>query len=376
MQKPEIKSIALNLKQLEPGDIIIVTDTRDSTTVVNTLIRSAQYAQHLLFNKGHHEGVHAAIVARDELGALKIVDVTGKGILCKDIEEKYSYNMFVYRCGRKDLAMKAAEVAYEAFTLYHKKKDQPASINGDKPGTSSDSGSDEAIDTSHEDAELKKPQRQINYSRGMTVHAMVFPVLVLPHHFNSESLTLDTFCSKFVIECFQVAQHRLAKTSDVALGEEIRQYVYLEKTSTVKSLENYLIKHKGFCNYIVPSQQKNIYSILIKGIMAGEIFHQKGSAKTRERAIKAEKVFNDMTKKIAAEHLLDRDDIKHFDLAVLVMREVFKHLPDTSKILTTAYEYGFEEEMLQDSRLTELYLQCFETREAVDMYGEGFEFKF
>ncbi len=374
MQKPELRSIALNLNQLEPGDIIIVTDTRNSTTVVNTLIRGAQKAQELLFDKGHHEGVHAAIVARDDLGALKIVDVTGKGILCKDIEEKYSYNMFVYRCGRKDIAMKAAEVAYEAFKLYSKKKGQPVASDGEKQSTSSDS--DETIEAKKEDADLQKPQREINYSRGMTVHAMVFPVLLFSHHFNSEALTLDTFCSKFVIECFQVAQHKLAKTSDPVARGELMKYIYLEKTSTVKSLENYLIKHKDFCGFILPAQQKIIYSLLIKGIMVGEIFTQKGSSKTRERATTAYKIYNDMAKKIATEHLLERADIKHFDLALLVMREVFKYLPDKSKILAKAYEFGFEEEMLLDPRLTELYLQNFETREPVDMYGEGFDFKF
>ena len=110
--------------------------------------------------------------------------------------------------------------------------------------------------------------------------------------------------------------------------------------------------------------------------MAGEIFHQKGSAKTKQRAIKSEKVFIEMTKKIADQKLLEGNDINQFDLAVCVMREVCKHLHNTSKILATAYEYGFEPEMLQDSRLAELYQHCFETGEAVDVNGERFEFKF
>ena len=58
--------------------------------------------------------------------------------------------------------------------------------------------------------------------------------------------------NQFVIEIYQVAQHRLKRELKLRkeltreLKEEIMNYFYIEKTSTVRSLEHYLQYNAGF----------------------------------------------------------------------------------------------------------------------------------
>ena len=120
-------TFAITREQLLPGDIIIVTDTRRKTTAFNTLTRITQTAQHLLFSKGHSEAVHAQIIARDDKGQLKIIEVNDDGVLMKDIEEKYKYNMFVYRPANRILAKKPARWRIPVIKNIGKSK-KPASL--------------------------------------------------------------------------------------------------------------------------------------------------------------------------------------------------------------------------------------------------------
>lgn len=338
MQQPVEDTFELKRGELLPGDILIVTDTRKQTNSFNKLTVVTQSTQ-VFFNQGHSEAVHAMIVARDETGALKIVEVSDDGVLLTDIKDRYRYNLFVYRPLNRVLAEQAGKVAYEGYQKHHQKKDTTAPEHAD------DLVKDAAANDDKRD--------EIKYSDGNLVHAVAFPILVLPHHFRSTHFSLKSICSKFVIQSFQIAQHQLIEQSP-AMKRDIRKLFKKEKTSSVKSLENYVMKQKGFKQFIVPKEQETIYPTLVKVILVGEITKQKSHKKTAAKAKIAWDTYQQLTNHIDQHKLLTNPNYKPFDLALAVYAAVCAHLPDQSQLEILGYEFGFERHMLKDNRIMQL----------------------
>ncbi len=334
MELPQSNTFAITREELLPGDILIVTDTRRRTNAFNQLTRVTQSAQGLLFAKGHSEAVHAQIIARDDNGDLKIIEVSDDGVLINDIEESYKYNLFVYRPENRILAERAGQVAYAGYKEYRQVKETSH------------------LTEKHETAE-EQARKEITYSDAGLVHAIAFPKLIFPYHFTSTHFTLKTFCSKFVIQCFQIAQHQLIEENP-QMKHVIHRLFKKEKTSSVKSLEDFLRKHKDFTQHIIPKGKERIYPTLIKDFLASEIVRQQQSPKTAESANAAWEIYQQLTSYVEQNDLLQDKRFKSFDISLAILFLVLGHLPKHMKINKQAYEYGFEKRMMNDKRIMAL----------------------
>lgn len=346
------KSYGMTVDKLKEGDVLFITDVRQKSANVNGIIRFGQSLQ-FLFGRGHTNTVHTAIVTLDDEGNKIMVDVTGKGVLAKPLEKEAKYNTYVYRDELfPELMEEAAKVAYEKYKLLRKPKHEED--NGDN-------------DNNNNKQVSQKNGEEINYSAAMTMHAVVFSKLLASYHFESKDVTRNTFCSKFVIECIQVAIERLLSREGTTEEEKkrIRNYFHLEKTSTPKAFEHYLAKQEGFKLYVIPAYNKDVYAIVMVAILRDELFKQKGakSQKTSSKAKVARKELNRLSDLLSQHKALDdkvMNDVTDLDILAAIMQRVTPLLNHKSDLWSKTKKFGLEKTLMKDERITELGSLLFE----------------
>lgn len=320
--------IQITPSELQVGDILIINDLRTKRNALdpNSFIMKAQKMQ-FYFPQGENNVVHASIVVKDpnDNDKLKIADVTKKGAKLSEIKESYPYNIYVYR------AKKSAPLLHQA--------------------------SEVAVNTSQ--------NCDISYSIPLTIHSILFPKLVLPHHFNSKQITSANYCSKYIIECIQVAAHKMGNQNIVTDEQkEISKTFKKEKTSSVKSLMDYLMRNEDFSFFIIPSSEEVYITFMnIIRVKTQEI------AKGYPLALKR---YNELVGVIADNRILEEKEIGHLDVGYIVLTEVLKLIDDkkVKKRFTSIVELkklGLNKKILSDTRIQEQYYKYFERKNNTDL---------
>ena len=65
-------------------------------------------------------------------------------------------------------------------------------------------------------------------------------------------------------------------------------------------------------------------------------------------------IFNQLTRYVEQQDLLQNKDYNQFDLSIAIAFQVLAHLSDHKPFKKKAYEYGFEKPMLKDQRIMTL----------------------
>ena len=338
------EDVSLDVSELWPGDVLIITDKRGfHKNLSNHIITSAQATQ-LFMHLGHSNAVHAALVVLDENGAKKIVDLTGSGLHIKAMEQCYPYTMYCHRCCDREFSETAAKVGFQAFQKHGNDAKEPmvevdenTKIEEEEHGHGGATGGSFHVSTSS--SSLAQEKKEMSYSVTTTVQTIAFPYLFMPWHFRSSHHSLRSFCSKFVIETLQIAQHQiLQKRKDKKEQEALIDMFYLEKTSSVKRLDHYLTKSADFRTYVVPPKGSDVLFNFLKLELLEKL--KKSNKKT------ANALENHLKR---VEKIRSRNSsLKSFDGCLVILKSI---ATEESDILEHAEKFGFEEDMLNDPRI-------------------------
>lgn len=347
------ESIALDPAEMQEGDLFIVTDMRDRKSLVNLIITSAHSSQALLFGKGQAQSVHAGIIALGRNGKPCIVDVTGKGCHVKEIPERFPYNVYCYRMLDPTISKLASKIALECAEGENMVEDEEHPKEEEE----------EYFDANIVDPSDNKKSEEVTYSVLGTVRSVVFPQLLSRHHYKSKAVHPRTFCSKFVIECMQVAQHRhkkLLRAQGVNVTQEMKQEIessfWIERTSTVRALEHYLRFNALFRRFVVPSSDNLFQELIVETVLPI-------AERDNEDALAC---VHDL---IAEVEMFDLKSLgKEFDLCCLVLRQcvpLFSKAESKTTVMKAARKLGgLESQDIEDFRLNSLKQKCFAAVEA------------
>lgn len=304
--KQDFQPIGITPADLRPGDVIFETDHRDKPDMIHKSIRVGQWLQHPLFNQGHRQSIHAAMIVKAEGNKIKYVEVIGDGIFCKELTEMKKFTYYVMRPTNADFAAEMGRIAFFMYKYLHAaprpERVDPDALVVSKPvgfrhvatGNAAKAGEGTRhtpVALRHDgDVEISEPSgfqhkssgaalpqpadalefaaidampisrplssavrgsgEQLQYSQVKAALSILIPYdQIFPGLFKTEcKVSLSNFCSMFVIECMQLAQ------ANLNMGE----YVRLEKRSSPRHLEDYLKRHGDFRSLVLPKDHQTV----------------------------------------------------------------------------------------------------------------------
>lgn len=376
--------------ELRAGDIILETDFRDKPDVIHKAIRVGQFMQSAFFKLGHRQSVHAAIIvqANDIVGRpLKIVEVVGKGILSHDIDQLKKCTYYVLRSKNEKFAEETSRIAYFMYKYLrdHPAPEKPAAPKPDEIVVSAPSGFKHVLKGSKnavvdsDDFVLSAPsnfrhvatgaaalesapfvsrptgftqrghEHRVKYSQSDAALSVVISYeLLFSKVFNTENMvSTDTFCSKFVIECMQLAQNHL----------KLGQYVHLEKRSSPRSLEDYLKRHPDFTWHVIAKNNEKVSGLILE-ILVEEIEKQKTASNpvVRKAGEVADGLLSDVSVRLGLTecgmNLIK--DVSDFDRIAVLLSRVLPVLNWPEAVRTQLQVYGLGLHLLKSDRVINL----------------------
>jgi len=373
--------------ELRAGDIILETDFREKPDVIHKAIRVGQFMQSAFFKLGHRQSVHAAIIvqADDVVGRpLKIVEVVGKGILSHDLEHLKKCTYYVLRSKNEKFAEETSRIAYFMFKYLrdHPAPEKPAAPKAEDIVVSAPSGFRHVVKGSKNanvdaddfaisapsnfrhvasgavaletDSFVSRPtgfaqrghEHRVKYSQSDAALSVVISYeLLFSKVFNTENMvSTDTFCSKFVIECMQLAQNHL----------KLGQYVHLEKRSSPRSLEDYLKRHPDFTWHVIAKNNEKV-SALILEILVEEIGNQKtaSSPVVQKAGETADALLRDISSRLGLTEcgLNLIQDVSDFDRVAVLLSRVLPALNWPEAVRSQLQVYGLGMHLLKSERV-------------------------
>lgn len=372
----EIKSIGMTPQKLRPGDILFETDFREKTHALHKTIRTGQFLQSSSFPDGHRQSVHVLIVvqaddAKDK--PLKVVEVVGKGVRLLELSDLKKCTYFVSRSLCEDFGREYARVAY---FMYKYLRDHPGNrekspsvkpitkitddVEVSRPSgfkhvaTGSSLEQCVAAEVLNRESELRisKPSnftvkgsgQQIQYSRVKAALSILIPYNEpFPEKFKKEiCVSLNNFCSMFVIECMQLTQDSLG----------LKDYIRLQKESSPRSLEDYLKNHDGFSFHVIPKDHEVLVQSVLVDILHAEIKRMKSSNE-----------LDDQKKGKAAESQLEyllelfwatQNNFCDFDKMAVVLSRTLPLLGWPESVLKETRVFGLGNQVLESKDLKEI----------------------
>ena len=376
--------------ELRAGDIILETDFRDKPDVIHKAIRVGQFMQSAFFKLGHRQSVHAAIIAQAEDipgRPLKIVEVVGEGILCHDLSYLKKCTYYVLRSKNEKFAEETARIAYFMFKYLrdHPAPEKPAAPKPDEIAVSAPTGFKHVVKGSKNanvdadefaisapsnfrhvasgaavlknDSFVSRPsgfarrghEHSVKYSQSDAALSVVISYeLFFSHVFNTKDMvSTDTFCSKFVIECMQLAQDHL----------KLGHYVHLEKRSSPRSLEDYLKRHPDFTWHVIAKNNEKVSGLILE-ILSEDIEKRKTASNpvVRKAGEFADGLLRDLSSRLGlTECGFDRiPDVSDFDRIAVLLSRVLPVLTWPEAVRTQLQVYGLGLHLLKSERVAVL----------------------
>ncbi len=389
------QAIGIIPEELRAGDIILETDFRDKPDVIHKAIRVGQFMQSAFFKLGHRQSVHAAIIvqANDVQGRpLKIVEVVGKGILSHDINYLKKCTYYVLRSKNEKFALETARIAYFMYKYLrdHPAPEKPAVLKADEIVLSAPSGFKHVVKGSKnskidpDDFVLSAPsgfrhvasgaaaleevpfvsrptgfaqrghEHRVKYSQSdAALSVLISYELLFSKVFSTDNMvSTDTFCSKFVIECMQLAQNHL----------KMGQYVHLEKRSSPRSLEDYLKRHDDFTWHVIAKNNEKVSGLILE-ILIEEIEKQKAASNpvVRKAGEFAEGLLRDLSSRLGltACSLDSMQDVSDFDRIAVLLSRVLPVLKWPEAVRSQLQVYGLGLHLLNSERVANLAERLF-----------------
>lgn len=411
--KESYRAIGILKEELCVGDVIFETDYRANTHLLHRAFRIGQMLQGLFFPSGHKETVHAAVIARadDIAGApLRVVEVIGKGIKIRSIDELSPCTHFVLRSSKENFAAVLGRTAYYMYKYLRTrelesaplKPPQVAPISEEDTVISGPTGFRhvtsglEGLIAARKALKFEADQpnmvisgptgfaphervgassaasnqgngvnatRQMTYSTMKAVSSIFIPLdSLFPDIYKGtrREVSSESFCSMFIIECMQIAEATCNLDNPISIGP----------TSSPRSLEDYLRNHPDFSLHIIPKKGENISSLILDTVLRDEIDRQISSQYPVEidAGLNANhKLASLMTRlNLNDAHSIEYLDANPFDVVLVILSEVLPYLNYPESVLSVTRLFGMGASLIKSDAAKQLSSDLLPPEESFD----------
>ncbi len=418
------QSIGITKEELREGDIIFETDFRSNTHGLHQAIRFGQTLQAWLFPRGHKETVHAAVIvcANDLPGKpLQVVEVVGKGIRTKNIEDLAPCTFFVLRSSLDPFSQEVARTAYFMYKYLRKNEqglkqeeliDYPVkttkkSVAHRVPGDGTVISGPTGFRHAGSGVGMLFSQRKILKNEGVVVPALPEvledDVVIGPpsgltrqdivsapasigrrgHGVNATppvTYSRVKAMGSLIIplqylfpDIFKEADRQVTAESfcsmfviecmQIAQSRlDLKNPIKLGAHSTPRSLEDYLTTHPDFSLHVIPSKGVDIVPVILDVMLREEIDRQKGSQNALEQ-IAGCQADDEMTLLATA----DFRDNSPFNIALVVLNRVLPILNFPESVLTQARLFGMGKRLILGDTVKNLANELLSSEQKYDV---------